>query len=116
MALKTEFGEYKSLPVLAVKGRIIDVDANKFSKKLKALMNTKKDSVVIDMSEVSFIDSYGLGILVYYSNLMQKEGKKFIICNTNRSPQAYLKRLFDITNLNKILTIVNAPEEIRPES
>lgn len=112
MAISTETGEYRDLPVVAVKGRIVDVDVKKFSKKLKSLTHTTQQAAIVDLSEVTFIDSYGLGILVYYANAMEKEGKKLIVCNTNKDPQAYLRRLFDVTNLDKVLTIVSSPKEI----
>ncbi len=96
-------------PVLELEGRIIDVDVKKFQRKLDQLYGKKKTpTIILDVSRVNFIDSHGLGTIVYYHTLMQKEGRELIILNENTNENSYLNRLFDLTNLNKVLTIVTA--------
>lgn len=94
-------------PVIEITGKIIDADVKKLQKKIDQFY--KKDSVKIylDVSNASFMDSHGLGTLVYYHTLMQKEKRELIIVNRNHNKESYLNRLFELTNLDKVLIIVN---------
>ena len=49
------------------------------------------------------MDSHGLGTIVYYHTLMQKEKRKLILVNKNTDETSYLNRLFSLTNLDKVL-------------
>jgi len=58
------------------------------------------------VTRADFIDSHGLGVIVYFHTLMQKEKRSFVIVNGNPDKGAYLNRLFELTNLDKVLNIV----------
>ena len=111
MALEVKIREKKEGTVIQLSGRVIGVDGEKFSKKLDATYWKKKKKLVLDLSEVTFLDSHGLGTIVYYFHSMQKENRQLVILNANPDPNTYIKRLFDLTNLNKILTIVESLEQ-----
>ena len=55
---------------------------------------------------VDFLNSHGLGMIVYFHTLMQKQGRQLLILNSNSDPSAYLENLFATTNLDKVLTII----------
>lgn len=107
-SLEMYLREDANKPILELEGRIIDVDVKKFQRKLDQLYKKKSAQIVLDVSRVNFIDSHGLGTIVYYHTLMQKEDRELIILNENTNKNSYLNRLFDLTNLNKVLNIVTA--------
>ena len=102
ITVKTEKGS----PVIELSGRIIDVDVKRFQNRLEQLFKKKHEKIILDVSKTSFIDSHGLGTIVYYHTLMQKEKRELIILNSNTDENSYLNRLFDLTNLNRVLNIV----------
>ncbi|MBD3319989.1 MAG: STAS domain-containing protein [Chitinivibrionales bacterium] len=110
MALNIKISSFKGIPLVDLIGRITDTDARELSNELYSLNKLKSDRILINIGRVIFIDSHGLGVIVYYSSLLEKENRKLVIINTNRNPSAYINRLFEMTNLNKILTIVSSPE------
>jgi len=112
MAMDVKVKEKKESTFIQLKGRVIGVDGEKFSKKLEGAYSKKKSKVVLDVSEVSFLDSHGLGTIVYYFHSMQKEKRQLVILNANPDPGTYVKRLFELTNLDKILTIVDSANSI----
>jgi anti-anti-sigma factor len=112
MAVEIKIKKYKGLPVLAVRGRLINIDSEKFQKKLEAFCRRKYTKTVVDISEVTFIDSFGLGTLVQHHSQMYKAGCQFIIVNTNTNPNLYIYRLFDMTGLKKVFTLVNSLDVI----
>ncbi|MFP4418496.1 MAG: STAS domain-containing protein [Chitinispirillaceae bacterium] len=112
MGLKISSEKVGDIPVLKLVGRVIGVDDRKFSRKMEALFKRKHDKLILDVSETDFIDSHGVGIIVYYHTLMQKSNRQLILVNTDPDPVSYMSRLFEMTNLNKVLNVVSSYEEI----
>jgi anti-anti-sigma factor len=93
-------------PILELEGKIVDVDVKKFQHKLDQLYKNKEvHRIVLDVSKVDFIDSHGLGVVVYFHTLMQKDRRQLVILNANPDRNAYLNKLFEVTNLDKVLEI-----------
>ncbi|MBN2035950.1 MAG: STAS domain-containing protein [Chitinispirillaceae bacterium] len=96
-----------SLPIVELRGRIADLDVKRVQNKIEQLYKKKVQKIIIDVSAASFLDSHGLGTIVYYHTLMQKEGRQLLILNANTDQSAYINRLFELTNLDKVLNIVS---------
>lgn len=94
------------MPVVELKGRVADQDVKRVQHKIDQLYKKKLPKIVIDVSKANFLDSHGLGTIVYYHTLMQKENRQLLILNTNADRSAYINRLFELTNLDKVLNIV----------
>ncbi len=112
MSLEIKLKKVKDVPVIELIGRAIDVDVEKFSKKLRAVHKKGASRIVIDLSRTNFVDSHCLGIIVYYNTLMQKAGRQLIILNQNRDNRGYVRRLFELTNLDKVLRTIFSAAEI----
>ncbi len=106
MALEIVIKHAKNIPILKLTGRVVDVDVKKFAKKLEAVAKTIAPRIAIDVSDVNFIDSHGLGILVYHHAALTKSGRALLILNTNTDPSTYVNRLFEMTHLNKVMLVV----------
>jgi anti-anti-sigma factor len=111
MALDIKVRGKKKATVIKVVGRVIGVDAERFAKKLEAVYE-KSGTLIVDLSETDFLDSHGLGTIVYYFHTLQKEKRDFVILNMNPNPNAYVKRLFELTNLDKILKVVDSDKNL----
>ncbi len=98
---------YNSVPVLQLKGSLMDTDAFRFSHELRNLAKTGQVQVGIDISQLEYIDSHGLGLIVYHSNTLQKEQRSLIIYNSNTAPESYINRLINSTNLHIALNITS---------
>jgi anti-anti-sigma factor len=105
MALDIKVKNKNAATVMRLIGRVVGIDGERFAKKLEAVYQ-KGGDIVVDLSETDFLDSHGLGTLVYYFHTLQKEKRDFTILNANPNPNAYITRLFEVTNLHKILKIV----------
>ncbi len=114
MALEVMLKSETENPVLELTGRIIDVDVKKFQRRMDQLYKKKEHTrIILDVTRANFIDSHGLGTIVYYHTLMQKEKRQLVILNANKDSSSYLNRLFELTNLDKVLNIVSDAGEIR---
>jgi anti-anti-sigma factor len=112
MALDLKVHEKKETALIEVNGRVIGIDGEKFAKKLESLFLKNKKKVIVDLSTTKFLDSYGLGTIVYYFHSMQMKKRDFIILNTNPDPNTYVKRLFELTNLDKVLKVVDSKDSL----
>jgi anti-anti-sigma factor len=107
MGLEITHNNYQSVPVLQLTGSLMDTDAFMFSRELRNLIKTGHTQVGIDISQLEYIDSHGLGLIVYHSNTLQKEQRQLIVYNTNPDPESYINRLINSTNLHIALNIVS---------
>ncbi len=105
MGLEITHNNYQGVPVLQLTGFLMDTDAFWFSKEMRNLIKTGEEQVGIDISQLEYIDSHGLGLIVYHSNTLQKEQRSLIVYNTNTDPKAYINKLISSTNLNIALNI-----------
>jgi anti-anti-sigma factor len=95
------------VPVIELTGRIIDADVKIFQKKLDHFYNEMYPRIILEVTNATFIDSHGLGTIVYYHTLMHNEQRELIIVNANKNTESYLNQLFEMTNLNKVLKIID---------
>ena len=55
--------------------------------------------VVFDLSELSFMDSTGIGVLIGRYKILKKQNKKVFICN----PTSQMERIFKMSGLYEIM-------------
>ena len=92
----------KNTAVLSVQGVIKMCEPGKeLSARLKYILESGEESVLLDLSEVDEVDSTGLGELVGYLQLFSNQGRHLAVVK----PTAKIRRLFEFTNLHKVLPI-----------
>ncbi len=87
-----------------------DVDINtspEIKGSLDKAIKEKRDKIVINLKEVSYVDSSGLATFVEILKNLRIYGGKLKL--TNLSPK--VKGLFEITRLDKLFDIVDEEEE-----
>lgn len=89
---------------LAVGGELDLATAAQFRTSIGALLGTGCRHVVVDLSEVTFLDSSGLGALVWAAHRMRSAGGEFSVANPNPKILPTLR----ITGLGHVLAIVEA--------
>ena len=87
--------------VIAVGGEIDVYTAPKLRDQITELVAAGRTSLIIDLENVDFLDSTGLGVLVGgLKKVRAEEGSMSLICNQDR-----LLKIFRITGLAKVFTI-----------
>ena len=77
-----------------------------------AIEAIESEKIIVDISKTEFIDSNGLGIILYYHTLIQKNGRELILLNSNPSPQAYMTRLLEFTQLTNVFKVITSLEAL----
>jgi anti-sigma B factor antagonist len=99
--------EQSGTPVLEARGEIDVASAPEFHASLADVIGQEPDIVIVDMSEVSFIDSTGLGVLVAAEKQMRDGGHELRLVVTR--PQ--ITRLLELTGLDKVFTVVSSTSD-----
>ena len=93
--------------IVAVGGEIDVYTAPKLRDKISELVATGSYDIVVDMHEVEFLDSTGLGVLVGgLKKVRAHDGSLRLVCNQDR-----LLKIFRITGLAKVFMIHETADE-----
>jgi anti-sigma B factor antagonist len=91
--------------VVAARGEIDIYTGPALRDVLKDALASGSGEVVIDMADVSFIDSSGLSVIIGAHKRAEDSGIDLVL----RNPTARVVRLLELTGLNRVLTVVSAP-------
>jgi anti-sigma B factor antagonist len=104
-----EYDMNKKSEVLVIKPGSTRIDAafaTQFKNELLDSFKQGKNTIVLDLSDVDFIDSSGLGALVSSRKTLGENGE-IALCSVKERVQT----LFDITRMNKVFRIYNSKED-----
>lgn len=87
--------------VIAIKGEIDIYSAPGFKQSLTESIKDVDGDIILDCTDLSYIDSMGLGILVGALKRVREKGHNIII----RHPKNTVRKLFKITGLDKAFII-----------
>lgn len=104
MALQIVEKDLNGVTVLALLGRVVlGEESNQLRTKLKDLLASGKTKLVLDLAEVKYIDSAGLGTLVAGFTSAQSQGANVKLANLTKKfdEQLHITKLvtvFDVHN------------------
>lgn len=108
MALKITTREVDGVTVAALDGRIVlGEESNALREKVKSLVAEGKKKIVLNMDNVTFIDSAGLGTLVAAHHSAKGQGSSLKLCHLGTKFQEVLQ----ITKLMTIFDVYNTEAE-----
>ena len=108
MALKMTNREVDGVSVVALDGRIVlGEESNALRERVKGLIGEGKKKVVLNMSNVTFIDSAGLGTLVAAHHSAKSQGAALKLAHLGSKFQEVLQ----ITKLLTVFDVYNTEAE-----
>lgn len=100
-----DIGDYS---VVKLKGEVDIYTAPSLRETIVDTVEKGRYKIVVDLDEVNFLDSTGLGVLVGgLKRVKQHDGELGIICN-----QEKVLRIFKITGLTKIFKMFESIDEL----
>ncbi len=95
--------ENENITIVTVKESRLDASiAPEFKKQMEEIINNDKDKIIMDITEISFMDSSSLGALVGVLKTMGNNGK-LIICGAS----GVVLELFKLTRMDRIFTLAD---------
>ena len=99
MSLRITSSEVEGVSLVALNGRIIlGEESNALREKLKSLIAAGKQKIVLNMAEIDYIDSAGLGTLVAAHLSAKNAGASIRLCNLGQ-------KFHEVLQLTKLLTV-----------
>jgi len=87
--------------IVAMSGDFTFTDHVAFLEIMNRLFETRAEPIVIDLSQLEFIDSAGLGMLLIARDEVGKSSRKL----TLRAPKGQVKRMFSVTRFETLFAI-----------
>ena len=108
MALKMTYREVDGVSVVALDGRIVlGEESNALREKVKSLIAEGKKKIVLNMANVTFIDSAGLGTLVAAHHSAKSQGAALKLAHLG----AKFQEVLQITKLLTVFDVYNSEAE-----
>jgi anti-sigma B factor antagonist len=99
VALKMTNREVDGVSVVALDGRIVlGEESNALREKVKSLLAEGKKKIVLNMDNITFIDSAGLGTLVAAHHSAKSQGSSLRLCHLGSKFQ-------EVLQITKLLTV-----------
>jgi len=106
MALDIKQKETDGVTVLVLSGRVVlGEESNQLRTKLKDLLGQGKTRLVLDLAEVKYIDSAGLGTLVAGYTSAQNQGAGIKLANLT-------KKFDEQLHITKLVTVFDVYESV----
>src|SRR5271157_4045009 len=100
--------EVDGVSIVALDGRIVlGEESNALREKVKSMMAAGKKKIVLNMDNITFIDSAGLGTLVAAHHSVKTQGASLRLCHLGSKFQEVLQ----ITKLMTIFEVYNTEAE-----
>jgi anti-sigma B factor antagonist len=104
VALRITEREIDGVSVLEIEGRIVlGEESNAFREKVKSLLAAGKKKIVLNLSQVSYIDSAGLGTLVATFHSARAQGATLKLANLGSKFQ-------EVLQVTKLMTVFDTYE------
>ncbi len=94
------------LVVKILNNRLDAHGANEFKEKMSEYISNGNQLIVLNLSEVDFVDSSGLGAMVSVLKMLG-ENAQLAVCNVTEQ----VERLFKLTRMNKVFNMFGSERE-----
>jgi anti-sigma B factor antagonist len=109
----TRLTECKGMPLIHLSGEIDLYTVPQFQQALRAGMDSGASVLIVDLTDVQYIDSAGLSALIAaYKELSARNRRLFVVAPENHPG---VSRVLEISRLNTIITIRGSIEEVIAE-
>ena len=106
MALRIDEKELDGITVLALSGRVsLGEESSQLRTKLREVLESGKNHLVLDLGEVAYMDSAGLGTLVSAYTTALNQGARMKLANLT-------KKMHEQLHITKLVTVFEVFESV----
>jgi anti-sigma B factor antagonist len=98
--------EQDGVVVLELKGRLDTLSSSELEKKLSDLIAQKEHKFVLDFSQLDFISSSGLRVLLAAGKQLKSVSGKMVLC----ALKEHVKEVFDVAGFTMLFSIFPSKE------
>ena len=94
--------------ILRIGGKVKAEYGNLIRDKIMEIIDEKgADSIVLNLSKVSFLNSFALTVFLEAHKILQNRGRRLVIAE----PSAEVRKLLEITRLDTVLEVCDSERE-----
>ena len=97
---------FEEVDVVRLPRRVMMADAPSIRNEIRAMVESGRKNIVLDLSDVAFIDSSGLSILISAREATQAVGGDVLLLK----PTSIVRSLIELTRLQEIFEIFGSEE------
>ncbi|WP_432403408.1 STAS domain-containing protein [Wukongibacter sp. M2B1] len=97
----------EKIKLINIHGQVSFENHSEFKEIMLRNIHGDESIIIVDMENLTYLNSMGLGVIVKAYSQSKKQGKEFVIS----SLQDNIKKLFTITKLERIIRICESTEE-----
>jgi len=101
----------KVVKQVQLSGILDSTKAPQFRADITKIVQAGADVVLIDLKEVTFVDSSGLGALVSALKNVRSSGGKLCICSINEQ----VRMLFELTSMDRVFYVFKSREDFEQQ-
>ena len=107
MLLHYKLSEENNIQILCLSGELIDKNqANDLMQSIETIIEDGKNKLIIDLSDLKYINSSGLNVLIQLLSKTRTAGGESVIFNVNKK----VNDLLVITKLNTLFKVADTKE------
>ena len=99
--MKFEKSKTGSLLIVKPSGRLDSHESESFEEALKKLIEAGDNHILLDLSEINYVSSRGLRVLINGAKWAQSTGGRLAVC----SPQGEVQKVLDMTGLGNLFGV-----------
>ncbi len=99
--IHTQYNQEKNIWEVNIQGEIDIYTAGKLKEKLNKILDERNGDLKVNLKELEYIDSTGLGVFIGVLRRLKENGKNIKMMN----PRPNIKKLLNITGLDKIFIV-----------
>lgn len=104
--MKHEISEMQGASVVALRGEV-DLESSPAAREILLKCLESAGKVIVDLSEVTYIDSSGVASLVEALQAAKKNGSQFSLAATSEPT----RRVLELARLDKVFTLYDSVDE-----
>jgi|LGVF01.2.fsa_nt_gb anti-sigma B factor antagonist len=90
--------------MIYINGEVDIYTVGKFRKPIKEMIEADVSEIILNCSDLSYMDSTGIGVLIELRKITMDKGQEIVVLN----PRPNIKNLLRITGVDKIIKIVES--------
>lgn len=94
-------GSWNNEPMISIAGQFTSQNISEFRSIVDEMASKAPQRILVDMQNLSFIDSLGIGVLIFYHNNLRRSGVQLALFRPSDSIEEILK----LTSLDRVIPI-----------
>ena len=105
--VKIQVDQFKGILIISVSGEIKGLSGREFHRAIFQEIGEQDVPIVLDLEELTYINSMGLRSILLVAKRQQENKAKFAVCSLSKP----MKEVFEITCFDRIMPVLDSRSE-----